>query len=157
MKAHLAVGLAVLLSSAATAGSSYQDLDALDARIRASIPASGTAIPIDRRIKLAPCPDEPEISGPVAGAVAVRCLALGWKIRVAVMDASAAGTIAAPLLVHRGDAIEIVAQGPGYSVTSVGTALEEGPAGASIRVKIPTSPSPLAAVVARAGVASISY
>jgi len=156
MKLHLLSSISLAVAAAAGAAP-YQDLGALDARIADMLPANVSAVPIDRRIKLAPCPEDPRISAPASGAVSVRCIALGWRIRVAVTGASGIADAPAPMLVHRGDAIELVARGSGYSVTSLGTALEEGPAGASIRVKIPTSSSPVAAVIERAGVASISY
>ncbi|GAA3894124.1 hypothetical protein GCM10022276_11660 [Sphingomonas limnosediminicola] len=155
MKIHLLTSLTMTIATATSAAPAYQDFDALDARI-ASLAGSATAVPIDRRIKLVPCPEEPEISGPAGGALTVRCPALGWRIRVAVTGTSGTAGPASSVLVHRGDAVELVAHGDGYSVSSVGVALEEGPVGGAIRVKIPTSPSPVAAVVARAGVASIS-
>ena len=156
MKTHLLSIIAIATSAPAVASSPYQNLDALDARVAAALPEGAGAVPIDRRIKLEACPQEPVISGPLAGAVSVRCPSLGWRLRVAVNGASAPAGAPAQPVIHRGDAIELVSRGAGYSVTSVGTALEEGPAGASIRVKIPTSPFPVAAVIARAGVASIS-
>lgn len=156
MKTHLLSIIVIATSAPAVAESPYQDLDALDARVAAALQGGAEAVPIDRRIKLAACPQEPEISGPLAGAVSVRCTSLGWRLRVAVNGASAPSGAPVQPVVHRGDAIELVSRGAGYSVTSVGTALDEGPAGGSIRVKIPTSPFPVAAVIARAGVASIS-
>lgn len=156
MKTHLLSIIIMATSVPAVASSPYQDLDALDARVAAALPQGAGPVPIDRRIKLAACPQEPDISGPLAGAVSVRCPSLGWRLRVAVNGASAPSGASVQPVVHRGDAVELVSRGAGYSVTSVGTALEEGPAGGSIRVKIPTSPFPVAAVVARAGVASIS-
>jgi flagella basal body P-ring formation protein FlgA len=146
-----------LLSTLALAAShgSFQDLDALDARIAAAVGNSATAVAIDHRIKLATCPEEPQISSVVAGAVSVRCASLGWKIRVAVTGAAGTEPSSAPV-VHRGDTIEVVAGGAGYSASSVGTALDEGTTGSQIRVKIPTSASPLSATVARAGVVTIS-
>lgn len=155
MKRYLLSSVALVASATATAAP-FQDLDALDARVTASLSGSAAAVPIDRRIKLAPCPDDPEISAPAAGALSVRCPALGWRLRVTLTGAPGISGTPTPVVVHRGDAIELVAHGSGYSVTSVGTALEEGAAGASIRVKIPTSASPVAAVIARSGVASIS-
>lgn len=156
MKKQLLSIIAIAASVPAAASSPYQDLDALDARVASALPEGAGAVPIDRRIKLAACPQEPDISAPLAGAISVRCPSLGWRLRVAVTGASAATGAPGQPVVHRGDAIELVSKGAGYSVTSVGTALEEGPAGGSIRVKIPTSPFPVAAVIARAGVASIS-
>lgn len=146
-----------LLSTLALVAShgGFQDLDALDARIAAALGGTGTAVSIDHRIKLAACPEEPQISPVAAGALSVRCPSLGWKIRVAVSGASDAEPSSVPL-VHRGDTIEVVAAGSGYSASSVGTALDEGRAGSQVRVKIPTSTAPLAATVARAGVVTIS-
>lgn len=155
MKIHLLTSLVMTIATTASASPAYQDLDALDARIAALV-GPAAAVPIDRRIKLAPCPEEPEISAPVGGALTVRCPALGWRLRVSLTGANGAAGMAAPVLVHRGDMVELMAHGDGYSVSSIGVALEEGPAGGAIRVKIPTSSSPLPALVARAGVASIS-
>jgi flagella basal body P-ring formation protein FlgA len=153
VKAYLLAKLGMAVGATATAAQ-FQDLDALDARVAMVLAGSRTAAPIDRRIKLAMCPDEPVISSPSDGAVSVRCKALGWRLRVTVTGSSDAAA-PAQLLVRRGDTIELVAHGAGYSVSAVGIALEAGPAGASIRVKITTSSSPIAAVVARAGVASL--
>lgn len=148
---HLLTGLAAAVMSPG----SFQDLDALDARVAAALAGSGTAVPIDHRIKLAACPEEPVIAPIGASAVAIRCPTLGWKIRVAIVGARAVDVPTEPM-VHRGDTIELIAEGTGYSATSVGTALDEGGAGSLIRVKIPTSVSPVSATIARAGVATIS-
>ncbi|WP_185829270.1 flagella basal body P-ring formation protein FlgA [Sphingomonas ginkgonis] len=146
----------LLLLPAPALAAGFQDLDALDARIAASLTGSASATPIDRRIRLAACPQDPEIAPAAGGALTVRCAALGWRIRVMVTGAASPAAIApATLLVHRGDAIELVARGSGYSASAVGTAVDEGGAGASIRVKFPTSPMPLTAVVAKAGQAVI--
>lgn len=146
--------LAALAAAVMTPGS-YQDLHLLDARVAAMLGSGRSAVPIDKRIKLAACPDEPEISPSPGGALAVRCAALGWRIRVVLAGASSAG---APeeVLIHKGDSIELVADGPGYSATFAATALDDGQEGGVIRVKIPTSVSPISATVSRAGVASIS-
>lgn len=151
MPIHLLTGLA----AAAMSPGSFQDLDALDARVAALVGGGGAAVPIDRRIKLAACPEDPVISRIAGSAVSVRCPSLGWKIRVA---ASQSPSVDAPVepIVHRGDTIELVVEGEGYSASSVGTAVDEGGAGSLIRVKIPTSPSPVSATVSRVGVATIS-
>jgi flagella basal body P-ring formation protein FlgA len=148
-------GLAALFLAARAMATGYQDLDALDARIASTLPSSGTPVPIDRRIRLAQCPEEPEIS-PLSGqAIAVRCPALGWRIRVAVSsDAQTSGS-PADILVRRGDLVDLVVRGAGFSASAPGTALDEGAAGKTVRVKIPTSPVPVSAVVVRAGVVAI--
>ena len=71
MKFVPAAALAAMLSASAAAADT-QDLDALDAKVAAFLGGSATAQPVDRRIKLARCPAEIAVSGPVAGAVAVR-------------------------------------------------------------------------------------
>ena len=153
------VFLAALITNAITAAvppRQFENLDRLDARVALVLAGSATAVPIDRRIKLAACPSEPEVSAPTSSAVSIRCAALGWKLRVAIKAMATGAGQPRQLVVHRGDTIELVARGAGYSVSRVGTALEEGPAAAPIRVKIPTSRSPVAAIVTRAGVAAIS-
>lgn len=143
------------LAAVAVEPGAYQDLDLLDARVAEALGGPGLAEPIDRRIKLPLCPEEPEVSPSAGGAIAVRCPAAGWKIRVPVSRASASQS-PAQVLVHKGDTIELVAEGPGYSATFIGIALDEGGRESVIRVKIPTSASPLSAIVSRAGVATIS-
>jgi flagella basal body P-ring formation protein FlgA len=155
MKFRLLAGLAAVSIGTAATAANYQDLGQLEARIAASLAGSGTPTPIDRRIKLAACPEEPEISGVIASAVSVRCRPLGWRIRVGIVGAPGAEVAAEPL-VHRGDSIELVAQGRGYSATTSAVALDEGAAGHTIRVKIPTSSRPVSAVVTRAGVVTVT-
>ena len=146
--------LAAGVGTAASAAS-YQDLDALDARIAASLDPGLRPVPIDRRIKLASCPEAPVISPVSAGAVAVRCTPLGWRLRVAI-EGSSSSAVLSEIVVRRGDPVEVIAAGRGFSVSSSGRALDEGAVGKTIRVKIPTSSSPVPATVVRAGVASIS-
>jgi len=134
-------GLAALFLAAKAMAGGYQDLDALDARIASTVGDSGTPVPVDRRIRLGQCPQEPEISPPSGGALAVRCPTLGWKIRVAVSSAESSGS-PAEILIRRGDLVELVVKGAGFSASAPGTALDEGAAGKTVRVKIPTSPMP---------------
>lgn len=155
MKPRLFAGLAAVSIGTAAHAANYQDLDQLEARIVTTLAGAGTPTPIDRRIKLAACPEQPEISDVVASAVSVRCKPLGWRIRVGIVGAPGADEPAEPL-VHRGDSIELIAQGRGYSATTSAVALDEGAAGHTIRVKIPTSSRPVSAVVTRAGVVTIT-
>jgi len=147
-------GLAALFLAAKAMAGGYQDLDALDARIASTVGDSGTPVPVDRRIRLGQCPQEPEISPLSGGALAVRCPTLGWKIRVAVSSAESSGS-PAEILIRRGDLVELVVKGAGFSASAPGTALDEGAAGKTVRVKIPTSPMPVSAVVVRAGLVAI--
>jgi flagella basal body P-ring formation protein FlgA len=133
----------------------YQNLDALDARIASTVQGAGTPVPIDRRIRLAQCPEQPEVSPLTGGSVAVRCPTLGWKLRVAVSSAAEPSGIPAEILVRRGDLVELVFKGAGFSASAPGTALDEGAAGKTVRVKIPTSPMPVSAIVVHAGLVAI--
>jgi flagellar basal body P-ring formation protein FlgA len=153
---RLPAGLAVLCLSAAASGAVYQDLDALDAQIAASLGGGGIPVPIDRRIRLAECPTEPVVSRLYDGAIVVRCAPLGWKIRVAVAGGAGPLEAAAEILVHRGDPVELVVKGRGFSASAQGTAIDEGGAGKPVRVKIPTSALPVSAIVIGAGLVAIS-
>jgi hypothetical protein len=68
----------ILFIVAAVSGG-FEDLQALDSRISAIAPQ---AEQVDKRLKLAQCPDTPIVAPPVGGAVIVRCPALGWRLRV---------------------------------------------------------------------------
>src|SRR4029079_19276639 len=87
----LGMDLLAMLAAATVGGSAsdgrFQDLDALDSQIAAGLADGAAAVPIDRRIKLANWPQHPEIPNVAGGAVAVRCPALGWRIRVSVKAA----------------------------------------------------------------------
>lgn len=105
----------------------------------------GAAMPLDRRLRLAPCRvplalgwygtlrDTVEVSCPVAG---------GWRLYVPLMGA--AQSAAAAPLVARGDAVTITVSGDGFAVSQPGEALEAGGEGAWIRVR---GPGPKGAVL----------
>lgn len=148
---------AISLSSPARAGE-FQDLAELDARVSASLGGNGVTVPIDRRIKLAKCGTAPEIAAPANGSIAIRCPDQGWRLAVTVTGVPSQATAAiSEILVRRGDTIEVLARGSGFIVSSTGIAMDEGAAGRSIRVKMPTSSAPISALVLRAGVVAISF
>ncbi len=133
----------------------FEDLAALDARISETQDEGLIAQPIDRRIKLAPCPSPAEIDAPNAGSIAIRCPALGWRIRVPFLAATKPAEVTT-VLVRRGDTIELMYRGEGFAVSSMGLAQDDGGKGKSIRVKIPTSSQTVTAIVTEAGQASLS-
>lgn len=140
-----------LLAIAAPAISApFQNLDALESRLINALGAGvgepgGLAAPIDRRMKLATCPQPVTIDPPAMGAIALRCPTIGWRIRVPIQrlqGASAASysAVAQPFakaepVVRRGDPVDLVAETGGFSVSVTATAQEDGAAGARIRVK----------------------
>jgi flagellar basal body P-ring formation protein FlgA len=146
-----AITLAAAAPTAAFAQAGFQDLAALDSAIADALAApigtpGGARAIVDRRLRLAVCPTPVDIQ-PMADAVAVRCPAAGWRIRVPTMadglDAtplpSATATPSQPLraepLIRRGDAVEMVMRGRGFSVRMRGIAEQAGAIGDIIRVR----------------------
>jgi flagellar basal body P-ring formation protein FlgA len=167
MKPAQLIIMAVLAFPSSLHAQSFEDITALDEQIAASLGAAsgGSAMPIDRRLKLARCPQVPVIDPPVLGAIAIRCLPLGWRIRVAITplkhdatqdNASIAASIAAPIVVQKGDAVELTISGDSFDVSASAIALDDGATGKSIRVKTLTSRNPVTAVVKGAGAVQIS-
>jgi flagella basal body P-ring formation protein FlgA len=149
--------LPLLALSAPAAAAPFQNLDALESRLINALGAGigepgGPAAPIDRRMKLATCPQPVTIDPPTLGAVALRCAAIGWRIRVPIQrlqgaapsSYNAVSYSAAPMqrqpqkadpVVRRGDPVDLVAETGGFSVSVTATAQEDGAPGARIRVK----------------------
>lgn len=153
---------ALLLSSAPTAAlaESFEDLDRLDSRIEimtgaAPGQAGGAMAPLDRRLKLAACPQPATIEWAGSNALAVRCPAIGWRLRVGIV-AVAREQAKAVLSVHRGDTVEVSVAGDVFSVTSTGIALDDGAEGASIRLKIGATGTQTSAIVTGPGTVSLS-
>jgi flagellar basal body P-ring formation protein FlgA len=135
---------------AALTSPAFEDLEILDERILA---VSEHAEQIDKRLKLAECPDEPIIAPPAGGTVIVRCPALGWRLRVPLKTPSAA-VAAAEIVVRKGELVECVSGGPGFAVSTPMIALEDAGIGQPVRVKSPSSPIPITATVKSRGLVS---
>lgn len=127
-------------------GQSFENLDMLENRVMAALGASvgepgGPARPIDRRLRLIPCPTPAEIDQPALGAVTVRCETRGWRIRVPLMAGAlpapgmAQGQARAEPVVRRGDQVQVVALASGFSVSTLGVAEQDGAPGQRIRVR----------------------
>ena len=131
-------------ASAATA-QSYVDLVQIDRAVAAFTGAAqgvpgGAAQPLDRRLRLAPCPAQFAIGwyGTRQDTLEVRCPAApGWKLYVPLVARSAASAAAAPPVIMRGDAVTISVSGAGFAVSQPGEALESGAIGAWIKVRGP--------------------
>lgn len=117
----------------------------------------GAALPVDRRLRLAPCrvplatgwygtrQDTVEVSCPMPG---------GWRLYVPL--AGMARGEAAPSAITRGDAVSIAVKGEGFTVAQSGEALESGPVGAWIKVRTANPGAPvLRARVIRPGLVGI--
>ncbi len=136
----------LLVMGGAAQAQGFENLTALDMRVSAALGAAigepgGAARPIDKRLKLAACPDPVTIDEPALGAVAVRCAALGWRIRVPlVRPAVEAGssTVAAAKaepVIRKGDQVELSASAGSFTVSTIAVAEQDGAPGDRIRVK----------------------
>lgn len=155
---------ALALTSAPVFASDFQDLDALDVAVAASMGAEigqpgGARAPVDRRLKLRACPELPTVSGPVLGAAVVRCQSIGWSIRVPLMlEASAQRTSSAASAdreardaVTRGQAVRLTVEGKGYSLSRTMIADRSGRIGDMISVRADRRAKPILARVTGVG------
>jgi flagella basal body P-ring formation protein FlgA len=155
--------LAAALSAPALAAP-FQDLALLDAEVMrfTGVPVGspgGASLPVDRRLKLAVCRQGLALgwNGARRDAVVVQCTDPdGWRIFVPVSGASApAGSGPAPVAVARGEAVTIMAEGAGFSVSQGGQALDAGPVGGWIRVQPDGRKEPLRARIVRPGLVAV--
>jgi flagella basal body P-ring formation protein FlgA len=159
---HFAALLSCALASSAAADG-FEPIDILEARVVATLGSpvgalGGPATGLDRRLKLAACPEAPEIAVPTPASAIVRCAPLGWRIYVPLERPQAsegAGAQAEPL-VRRGDLVEVVATGPGFTVTTFAEAEQEGAAGERIRVRVKPGSGPLVGEVVGSGRVSVA-
>ncbi|MFM5918119.1 MAG: flagella basal body P-ring formation protein FlgA [Novosphingobium sp.] len=124
----------------------YADLGEVDRAVAqftgAPIGAQGGAAQgVDRRLRLAPCPQVLTLGwyGPGRSTVEVRCpVQGGWKLYVPLASGSGTGGMgqgAEQPAVFKGDAVTISVTGEGFAVSQGGEALESGPVGAWIKVR----------------------
>lgn len=139
-----------LLLLVAAPSAAFEDLEVLDDRILALSP---NADGIDKRLKLAECPDDPIIAPAVGGTVVVRCPALGWRLRVPV-KAPALSAVLGDIVIRKGEMVECVSGGPGFAVSTMMVAMDDAPAGGPVRVKSPTSPIIVTATAKARGLVS---
>lgn len=153
---------ALLFAAPALAQTAMADLAEIDRAVArfTGMPTGapgGAAMPVDRRLRLAPCRaplaigwygtrrDTVEVSCPVAG---------GWRLYVPLMGTAQAS--AATPLVARGDAVTITVSGEGFAVSQPGEALEAGREGEWIKVRGVNPKAPvLRARVLRPGLVGI--
>ena len=154
---RVALPFALLVLPLPALAQGFENLEMLDNRVAAALGANigepgGATTPIDRRLRLQACPQPVEIGEPVAGALAVRCAPLGWRIRVSITgspqarqaaaNSSPAQVRAAPV-VRRGDQIELVAIASGFTVSTLAVAEQDGAPGDRIRVRTERRSAPV--------------
>lgn len=161
--------VAVVWSNPASA-QGFENLDRLDSIVATTVGANigqpgGAVAPVDRRLRLAACPQIPTIEGPVFGAAVVRCDRLGWRIRVPLINPNPAGTAqgygrAAPpqqrtMLIKKGDPVQLVAGDASFSVTRTMIADEDGAIGDMISVRQDKGSAPVSGRIEPSGVVRI--
>ncbi|HET8612662.1 MAG TPA: flagella basal body P-ring formation protein FlgA [Sphingomonas sp.] len=160
-----AIGFAASPALATAGPDGFENLKLLEQRVVGALNADigtpgGPVTHIDSRLKLKPCPTPATIDPPALGAVAIRCEALGWRIRVPLMKANAqvasggaAEPAAAvqPVVIKRGDPVELTAASAGFTVSTDAVAQEDGRVGGRIRVKTDKSGPVIMAEVVSVG------
>ena len=168
------VAALVLSSLAAPAmAQNFENLERLDSLVAASVSANrgepgGPVAPIDRRLRLAVCPQPPVVEPPRMNAATVSCPSIGWRIRVPLaMSGQAAAPrnaadysapSAAPshaIVVKKGDPVQLVAGNSSFTISRIMIADEDGAIGAMIRVRQDSRAAPVTARVESSGVVRI--
>ena len=145
------------IAGAQQATEDWQSIDALTATVANAL--GRTATPIDRRIKLARCPEQASITAIDARTLAVRCAPLGWRLRVPMTGpagaAPAAANYARPAasapVIRRGDNVRVTIDTQSYSISYAAIAAEDGRVGETIALKGEDNKSKLSATVTGPG------
>lgn len=132
------VSLIFLTVPAAAHAQGFQDHSAIDRR--AAQAASGTVRPVDRRLKLAQCPEALEAGAPAMGMVTVRCPSLGW--RVSVLTDTTHPSVQHGII-RRGDPVTVNFVASGFSVTTSGIAETDARVGERVRVRVEQKANPV--------------
>lgn len=142
------------------ANEDWQTIDVLTAMVANAMGRSAT--PVDRRIKLARCPEQASVTPVDAHTLAVRCASLGWRLRVpmtgpaADVDAvPAAAAFARPAqgapVIRRGDNVRVTIDTESYSISYAAIATQDGRVGETIALRGNDAKSALSATVTGPG------
>lgn len=173
---HTKIAAALFATSLATGpaiAGEFQDLEALDVAVAASMGAeigqpNGARAPVDRRLKLKPCPEQPVVSGPVLGAAVIRCETIGWSIRVPLTAATPNATRSAAPARHaaaapadrdaviRGQAVRLTVEGSNFALSQTMTADRSGRVGEMIPVRLDRRSKPVMARIIGVGEVSLA-
>jgi flagellar basal body P-ring formation protein FlgA len=140
-----ALGLAASLIAlpAANAQQVTEDWQTIDALTQTVANAMGrSATPIDRRIKLARCPEQASVTAIDAQTLAVRCASLGWRLRVPMSGPAGASPAAASFpapssapAIRRGDNVRVSIETESFSVSYSAVATQDGRVGETIALR----------------------
>ena len=153
--------LAVAIPAKAQQGhEDWQRIDALTTMVAQAMGRSAT--PIDRRIKLARCPEQATVTAIDGQALAVRCPSLGWRLRVPMTGPAAGSADAAPMAaapakpsgapaIRRGDNVRVTIETDSYSISYAAIATQDGRIGETIALRGNDAKSMLSATVVGPG------
>jgi flagella basal body P-ring formation protein FlgA len=146
--------LAIILSiQAAYANPAYEDLRVIEQSIATKL---GTeAKPIDKRLRLSKCPEALSMTSTQASLVVVACNSIGWKIAVQLAESRASSEVQ-QIVVAKGEHIQLIANGSGFSVSRGAVALQSGATNTFIRIRLSDSPQILLARVTGPGRVALS-
>lgn len=167
--------LPALAFSPSAQAQAIQDLNEIDVLVAATMGAGigepgGARAPVDRRLKLKACPVALEVTGPDLGAAAVRCPALGWRIRVPLdlaaereqavaarpgQPRAVAGQGQGVEAVKRGEPILLTVDRPMFSLSRVMIADKDGRVGEVIPVRDDPKGKPIFVRIVEPGRATI--
>ncbi|MBB5985276.1 flagella basal body P-ring formation protein FlgA [Sphingobium lignivorans] len=163
------IGLLLIGLVSPARAATFENLDRLDTLVAMSVGAAlgepgGPIAPIDRRLRLAPCPQTPLVEETRMSAAIVSCPSAGWRLRVPL--AAVSNTVAAPvapvaahsspaIVVKKGDPVQLVAGNDFFSVSRLVIADEDGAVGALIRVRQDPKAMPVMARVEALGIVRI--
>jgi flagella basal body P-ring formation protein FlgA len=142
-KIIISLAAALAIAPAAKAQQATEDWQTIDMLTQAVANAMGrTATPIDRRIKLARCPEQASVAAIDARTLAVRCASLGWRLRVAMSGPAGAAPVAASYgapasapVIRRGDAVRVTLESATFSVSYSAIANQDGRIGETIALR----------------------
>ncbi len=154
--AGLAACATAVPAAAQQANEDWQAIDVLTNMVAGAL--GRTATPVDRRIKLARCPEQASVTAIDANALAVRCAPLGWRLRVPLSaptadsahTAPAAASYARPTsapVIRRGDNVRVTIDTASFSISYAAIATQDGRVGETIGLRGSDAKSMLSATV----------
>lgn len=161
MNRKIAAGIAASLIAIPAAGAQQatEDWATIDTLTQMVANAMGrTATPIDRRIKLARCPEQASVTPIDAQTLAVRCPSLGWRLRVPMTGPAGAMPASTPFsapastpAIRRGDAVRVSIETESFAVSYSATATQDGRVGETIALRGTDPKNLISAVVTGPG------
>ncbi len=146
----LLAAIAVPITAFAAPAAGGANLAQIDSQVAAFTGApqgavGGAILPVDRRLHLAACNSPLSLGWHTARkeSVVVQCPDAGsWRLFVPVTAAQQASAIPDAPAVARGEAVTVSVTGDGFAVSQPGIAMDAGPVGAWVRVRMVSGGAP---------------